>query len=150
MVINNTLISNLQLLGMKVLAETLQKSLSDPTSQRTDLLHLFEAAITDELIAQTNKQRTSLPRRAKLSHTQACIEEIAYVQSRGLSQDLINQLITGSFMEDHRNLCIYGASGTGKSYLGKAFGVKACELGFRTRYIGFPQLMRELIRLEKK
>jgi len=145
----SVLITNLQLLGMNVLAETLQRSLSDPSSQRTDLIHLFEAAVADELDAKTNKQQTSLLRRAKLSHTQARIEEIAYFQSRGLSRDLITQLASGAFMEDHRNLCIYGASGTGKSYLGKAFGVKACEYGFRTRYIGFPQLMRELIRLEK-
>jgi len=44
---------------------------------------------------------------------------------------------------------VFGASGTGKSFLGKALGVATCHAGFRTLYIRFSALMRELARLEK-
>ncbi len=149
MIMNKSLVQNLQLLGLGVTVDSLERNLSNPEFQHLGFMQLLDVAISEELDAKVNKQRTSLLRRAKLSHTHACIDGIIYHQERGLQKEFIDRLATGKFMEDHRNLCIYGASGIGKTYLGKAFGVRACELGFRTQYIGFPALIRELRRLEK-
>ena len=40
------------------------------------------------------------------------------------------------------------ASGASKSFMGKSLGAQACSLGYRTLYVKFPLLMRELLYLE--
>jgi DNA replication protein DnaC len=112
------------------------------------MLQLLEDAMTVEIESRTNHRIHSLLRRAHLLHTHAHLDQIAYFPERNIDHDLLDRLETGGFIENNKNVCIYGASGTGKSFLGKALGVCACQLGYRTRYIRFSQLMRELVQLE--
>ena len=144
-----SLVANLQLLGLFVAAQSVQQRFSDPQFQQLDPVQLFDFAVADELSSRNDHRRISLLRRAKLSSTSSNLDELDYRQDRCLERSLIDRLKTCQFIQDNRNLCIFGASGTGKSFLGKAFGVQACKNGYRTRYIKFPVLMRELMRLYK-
>ena len=42
----------------------------------------------------------------------------------------------------------WGAPGTGKTWMGKAIATKACQEGIRTRWVTYPFLCRELMRLK--
>ena len=45
-----------------------------------------------------------------------------------------DDLLTGQFIKDKRNIVMYGPVGTGKTHLATAIGVKACEVGIETRF----------------
>ena len=58
--------------------------------------------------------------------------------------DTKKRLIKECYLKNQRNIIITGASGCGKSYLGNAFGINACEQGYRVKYVRLPDLLQEL------
>jgi len=144
----DSLVTNLQTLGLFITADVIQQHFTDPKAQDDNFLQVMDAALLTELSERNDKRSVSLLRRAKLLHSPAQLDELLYLPERCLDQQLIARLKTGRYIQDHRNVCIFGASGTGKSFMGKSLGVQACSLGYRTLYVRFPSLMRELLYLE--
>lgn len=149
MIESDALVMKFQELGLFALAETLQQMFFDPKFQDIHPFELLGMALDEELDQRLGKQTDRLLKRAKLKHTHACIGEIEFRPERQLDRTLVERLSLCDFARTYRNICVFGASGTGKSFLGKAFGVATCHAGFRTLYIRFSALMRELARLEK-
>ncbi len=149
MAIIEALTSKLQSLGMYRLSISLQEKIMDPRYQGVNPWEILECAIDDELDLRNNNLTSRLLKRAKLKNTIASLDELEYRPERMLDKAVIDQLSTCNFASNHRNVCLYGASGTGKSFIGKALGVQCCMTGFRTLYVRFPFFMRELSRLEK-
>jgi DNA replication protein DnaC len=56
----------------------------------------------------------------------------------------IDELTSCQFVQDKKNLVLYGPVGTGKSHLAIALGVKACELGITTRFFTAASLVTRL------
>lgn len=65
----------------------------------------------------------------------------------GFTMDDIRDL---SFVNDHRNLLMYGPVGTGKTHLAVAAGVEACRRGMSVRFFTVAQLIRRLTEASKK
>ena len=74
----------------------------------------------------------------------ACLEDINYRHPRGLKRAHIDQIIAGRWILHGHNLLITGPTGTGKTYLGCAFGQRACREGHRVVYAYAPKLFRDL------
>jgi DNA replication protein DnaC len=55
-----------------------------------------------------------------------------------------DELTSCQFVRDKKNLVLYGPVGTGKTHLGIALGVKACELGISTRFFTAASLVTKL------
>ena len=51
---------------------------------------------------------------------------------------------SGEYITEHRNLFITGATGSGKTYLARAFGMEACRQRYKTKYVRIPDLLLEL------
>lgn len=66
---------------------------------------------------------------------------------RQLDLEYIQQLSELAFVRDRMNLIIWGSPGTGKTWMAKALATKACQKGFSTRWVTYPFLCRELMRL---
>lgn len=60
-----------------------------------------------------------------------------------------NDLMTCSFIKAKRNIVMYGPVGTGKTHLAIALGVKACELGYQTRFFTAAELVNLLSEAKK-
>jgi len=75
---------------------------------------------------------------------EACVEDIEYHPDRELDKALIDRLGSCNFVEEHHNLIILGATGSGKSYLANAFGVTAARNFHTVRYVRLPDLLGEL------
>lgn len=62
----------------------------------------------------------------------------------GLDKRLIDELATGRFLYEGRNLVFLGPPGVGKTHLAIALGVITCELGHRAYFISAIELARRL------
>ena len=91
----------------------------------------------------TNRVQTRL-RAARLRHGQASIEDVDYRVARKLDKALFQQLATGRWIAEHRNLLITGPCGIGKSWLACALAQKACRDGYSVHYARVPRLFADL------
>jgi DNA replication protein DnaC len=80
------------------------------------------------------------------------LETFDFESAPDLDVRFIQELSTGTFIEEKRNIIFLGKSGTGKTHLATALGMEACTTGYRTRFVTGCGLANELIeaRDEKK
>lgn len=58
-----------------------------------------------------------------------------------LSRD---ELVTADFIQEKKNLVLYGPVGTGKTHMAIALGLKACEMGLKARFYSVTALVLKL------
>ncbi len=98
-------------------------------------------------IEYSNRKSNSLKRliqNAGFDQADAYIADINYTSERKLNKNLIERLSTCEYIAEHRNLFITGATGSGKTYLARVFGMEACKQRYKTKYIRLPDLLLEL------
>lgn len=71
--------------------------------------------IERETASRETKRFESLMRTAKLRHREAVPEDIDYKARRGLDNALFQQMLTGRWIKEKRNLMITGPCGVGKT-----------------------------------
>jgi DNA replication protein DnaC len=104
----------------------------------------FGLLVDAEWRARENKRFTRALQEAKLKLPHACVEAIDYPARRELDKALVRQLATGRWVEEHQNLLVVGATGTGKTFVACAFAQHACRKGFRALYRRASRLFHEL------
>jgi DNA replication protein DnaC len=95
-------------------------------------------------LARENKRMDRCLKEAKLRHTGACIEDIDYSPRRELDKAVIRQLATCRWIEEHQQVLITGATGTGKSFVACALAHHACRRGYRAYYRRASRLFDDL------
>ena len=93
------------------------------------LAHLIEA----EEDARYNRRLQSLIKNANFRLV-AQIESIKYSADRNLTKSQILKIIDFKWIEKGENIIVTGYTGTGKTFLSCAIGLKACMKGFRVGY----------------
>jgi DNA replication protein DnaC len=83
-------------------------------------------------------------RAAKLRFADACIEDIDFASRRGLDRRNILQLAQGDWLKAHENLIITGQTGTGKTWIGCAFGRQAARHDYSVLYMRVPRMFESL------
>jgi DNA replication protein DnaC len=114
--------------------------------QAADLSHAeWLALLLDREAAKRNTKRfKNRLRSAKLRHAQASVEDVDYRIPRQLDKALFQQLASGRWIADHRNLILTGPTGVGKSWLCCALAQKACRDGYTALYVRVPRLFADL------
>ena len=56
----------------------------------------------------------------------------------------MKKIVTNEYINRHENLIIFGATGSGKSYIACALGVEACNATLKVMYVRLPDLLAEL------
>ncbi|MGM0122793.1 hypothetical protein IGI37_002892 [Enterococcus sp. AZ194] len=115
------------------------KSYNDmPFNDRLNLI------VDAEYARQKSARLDRLIKSANFHNRQAAIEDIEYYPDRQLDKELILKLRMGTYLAEHHNIILMGASGNGKTWLSNAFGIEACRQGYKVRYIRLPELLDEL------
>jgi DNA replication protein DnaC len=97
-----------------------------------------------EWLHRENVRMDRCMREAKLRISTACFEDIDYAAKRELDKSVVRQLATCRWVQEHQNIVITGATGTGKTYVGCALAHGACRKGYRAIYRRSPRLFDEL------
>ena len=135
-----SILNSLKLFGM---ARSLEERLAD--SKQAALTHadFVGLLVQDEKLYRDNLRLRRLLKKAKLRQ-EASLEDIDYMVSRGLSQQVMLELANTQWITAHRNVLISGPTGVGKSYIACALGNAAARSGYTVLYIRAPRLFETL------
>jgi DNA replication protein DnaC len=97
-----------------------------------------------EITCRADRRLTNRLANAKLRFADACIENIDFTAHRGLDRRNILSLAQGAWLKAHENLIITGLTGTGKTWLGCAFGRQAARHDHSVLYLRIPRLFEDL------
>jgi len=111
-----------------------------------DLSHAeWLGLLVDGEVASRNTRRfQTRMRAARLRHIGAAIEDVDFRTPRKPDRALFQQLATGRWIGDARNLMITGPCGVGKTWLACALGQKACRDNLTVIYQRRPRLFADL------
>ena len=134
----------LRALRFDALASAWAEQQKDPEMQRLGFDERLGMLIDSQWLYRENKRLGRLLKEAKLRISGACIEGIDYPPRRELDKATIRQLATCRWVEEHHNVVITGATGTGKTYVACAIAQQACRKGYRAIYRRATRLNDEL------
>jgi DNA replication protein DnaC len=126
------------------MAKAFQDQVKNPAAIGLGFEDRFSMLVDEEWTARRNNLKDRLKRTANFAFSHASIEGIEYREDRNLDKAMITRLSTNTYVDEHHNLILLGATGSGKTYLACAFGNKAAENFYSVRYIRLPELLSEL------
>lgn len=145
----NAIVDELKEIGLKKMAEQLDIQYSSPDFLRLDCVELIRRIVESEYIDRANKR---LATRLQLGHLRGCPQDISScvdtAERTYEPEGTIKHLSSLRFVEDGMNVCILGASNSGKTYLAKALGLSACSR-YRTEYFCTEELIDSLMLLKR-
>lgn len=68
----------------------------------------------------------------------------AYQSGHRLNKTLISRLATCEYTTEYRNIFITGTTGSNKTYMAYALGLKACKHYYSVKYVRLPDLLLDL------
>lgn len=131
-------------LRLNGMADALAFQEQDKEYRTMNFMDRMTLLIDAEYSRQKSAKLDRLIKAANFSNRQAALEDIEYHPDRKLDKELILRLKSGSYLNEHHNLILMGASGNGKTWLANAFGIEACRQGHKVRYIRLPELIDAL------
>ena len=110
-----------------------------------EILRLDSLGLNKSQIAEAcGCSRTTVIQTLRIAKDNACIEDIEYHSDRNLNKNMITKLSTCNYIQEHHNVILLGATGSGKTYLACAFGMNAVRNFLSVKYIRLPELLTEL------
>ena len=140
----NDLITYLRQMRLPVMADHLRDLYTDKSFHQRTTLDILEILINEEYQSRRYHTIQRNIKNAQLTQVTARLENIDYSESRQLNPELFEQLSTCQFIENHRNIIIQGATGTGKSFIANALCLNAIESGYTAYYIRMIELLSEM------
>ncbi len=134
---------NLQFLKLSTIMKSLEninrQALEAKISYTDFLLNLTQAEVN---VRKENGRKRRIREASFPLHKP--LETYEFEAAPDLDARFINDLATGSYIKQNRNIIFLGKSGTGKTHLATALGIEACDQGVRTKFITGCGLVNEL------
>jgi DNA replication protein DnaC len=143
-VLNDPTMNKLHELRLSAMAEAWTAQQKDPTIGSLSFDERLALLIDIEHMARLNRKLARLLKDAELRIANAVVEDVETSPQRGLDRAMLKQLGTCTWISEHQNVLITGATGVGKSYLACALAQAACRQGKRVLYRRAPRLIDEL------
>ena len=139
-----SILEELAALKLPHMATELEKQYRQPKFHDTGRLELIGAIIHEEYAATMSARYASRLKKAKLKGSSCLLEQCKDSEERQYQpRDIVETLVSLDFIRSGMNLCIFGASDSGKTYLAKALGAEACR-EFRVAYYHCDELVGDL------
>ena len=141
--LTETTVSKLREMRLSVMANALKDQLADPQLQNMAFEDRIGLLVDAEWNARKNNHLNKLIRQATFSDPSACLENVEYLPDRGLKQEELLRFGTCNYIQEHHNIILLGATGSGKTYLACALGMAAARRFYAVKYIRLPDLLVE-------
>lgn len=137
--------TGLQQLGLSVAEQHLDQAAQQAAAAGWSYTHFLGYLLEGELrfrhqkTVRLNLMFANLPYQKRL-------QDFDFQQQPSLDQRLIEELATGRFLHEGRNVIFLGPPGVGKSHLAIALGVLTAEMGHRLYFTTAVELARRMAR----
>lgn len=135
---------SLRSLRLPGMAQAYEDQLNNPTVQSLGFDDRFGLLVEAEIAQRENRRVNRLLKTAKLKAPSACPEDIDFSSRRGIDKRQVLDLLSCQWIERGQHVTITGPTGTGKTWLGCAFGREAARKGYAVTYQRLPRLLEEL------
>lgn len=143
MELNHHLTPYLTKLRLSGLLQTLEARQRQAVDGHWSYLEFLTRLLEDEVERRGQKQLALRLRRATVNSTKT-LETFDFTFNPNISRQQLLQLASCDFVRQHRNLLIYGPTGTGKTHLAQALVHEACRQGFDALFISTAKLVQML------
>ncbi len=142
--LNEPTMEKLQSLKLTAMAAAWAEQQKSPDVAKLSFDERLGLLVDAEWLYRENARLQRYLRDAKLRLSSACVEDVDYAPRRELDKAVVRQLATCRWVQEHQNVVVTGATGTGKTYLACALAQQACRKGFRAVYRRASRLFDEL------
>ncbi|WP_225870388.1 ATP-binding protein [Lactiplantibacillus plantarum] len=129
---------------LNAMVEILEIQEQQPEYQQMDFEDKFELIVDGAYARQQSNKLSRLLHSADFPSIEPALAEVDYLPDRKLDRKLIQKLATGSYIREHHNIILMGASGNGKTWLANALGIEACRQFYKVKYVRLPELLDDL------
>lgn len=136
--------SYLRQLRTPSIAREYKQFASQCVSEEVDFEEYLFRLVEREVLDREARQKERFIRAAKFPSIKT-LETFDFKEVPSLNQQLVNDLTKSEFIEQRENIIIVGNSGTGKTHIATAIGVKACKNKKNVRFYTAAQLACELM-----
>lgn len=133
----------LRQLRLSGLHHSLEQRLQEARGNQLDPQQFLELVLHDELQVRQQRQFQRAIKSAQF-RDQRTLESFDYSFNSGLDRRTIDDLATGHFIAEHRDVLLAGPPGVGKSHLAQALGRCAIRHGHSVLYRSIFDLARDL------
>ena len=135
-------IDDLRDLRLHGMAEALEDVRTNPAGRPLESENLILRLTGAEKSRRDTLRLNRLLRTADLK-VQAMPEDIDYRANRGLDREMMADLLTCNWINDHRNLLVTGLTGVGKTWISCALIQQACRKGLTARTYRLSRLLEK-------
>lgn len=141
--------TGLDLLGLKTARSHLDPVAQQASAQQWTYTHFLGYLLEGELEERRQRSIEVSLKFAKFPYHKR-LEDFDYQAQPSLDRRLIEELATGRFCAEGRNVVLLGPPGVGKTHLAIALGARVCELGQRAYFTTAIELARRLTKATKE
>jgi len=134
---------DLRTLRLKDMAEALDEALKQAENEPRGHLQFFAGLVEKQLQAQKCRSLQRRIRNANFPRNMT-FESYDWTFQPGLNVEYVKDLAELGFIVNHQPLLILGKTGAGKTHLATAFGIRACQTGFRVQFYKLQLLLIKL------
>ena len=133
----------LEELGMSVASERLDTTAQRAAAEHWTYSHFLGYLLAGEL-EERHRKRVELNLQFARFPMLKRLSDFDYSAQPGIDRRLIEELATGRFLHEGRNLVLLGPPGVGKTHIAIGMGVMTAELGHRVYFTTATELARKL------
>ena len=113
----NDILKMLDYLKLPVMAESLERMMDDPASFELPVLDFLKQIVSDEYVERHNSKTAALIRLSAISGMMGDVNQLYTHDGRIYNDNIVRQVKELSFLTNRRNVCVFGQSGAGKTYI---------------------------------
>ena len=137
-------IQKLMSLRLTTMAQAFRDQLADAPGSQLSFSERVALMVDREWTDRDNRRLARLMRSARLSVSDAAMENIWCDPARGIDKAVIRDLATCKWIKNKQNVVVVGKTGVGKTFFAAALAQAACRNGLRALCTRVPRLLHEI------